>query len=162
MADGPYGELKPVKTEICLSDWRESLDAPGGSLHAIRKILRRLVRLLTVSRMMSRMRSISYCCGQLSLWRAACLDARLTLIHVCAVSYYLAVVVATIFLVSNSSDNSGSCGSASISARAQKNLSPPIFDGQMRTINAIDALLQQGKVFQYNSGVQPSRNHQNK
>ena len=44
MADGPYGEIEPVETEICLSDWRESLDAPGGSLHHIRKSIEKLVR----------------------------------------------------------------------------------------------------------------------
>ena len=44
MADGPYGEIEPVETEICLSDWRESLDAPGGSLHLIRKSIEKLVR----------------------------------------------------------------------------------------------------------------------
>lgn len=42
-ADGPYGEIEPVETEICLSDWRESLDAPGGSLHHIRKSIEKLV-----------------------------------------------------------------------------------------------------------------------
>ena len=44
MADGPYGEIEPVETEICLSDWRESLDAPGGSLHHIRKSIEKLVK----------------------------------------------------------------------------------------------------------------------
>lgn len=44
MADGPYGEIEPVETEICLSDWRESLDAPGGSLHHVRKSIEKLVR----------------------------------------------------------------------------------------------------------------------
>ena len=43
MADGPYGEIEPVETEIRLSDWRESLDAPGGSLHHIRKSIEKLV-----------------------------------------------------------------------------------------------------------------------
>lgn len=43
-ADGPYGEIEPVETEICLSDWRESIDAPGGSLHHIRKSIEKLVR----------------------------------------------------------------------------------------------------------------------
>lgn len=43
MADGPYGEIEPVETEICLSDWRESLDTPEGSLHHIRKSIDKLV-----------------------------------------------------------------------------------------------------------------------
>lgn len=43
MADGPYGEIEPVETKICLSDWRESLDAPEGSLHHIRKSIDKLV-----------------------------------------------------------------------------------------------------------------------
>ena len=43
MADGPYGEIEPVETKICLSDWRESLDTPEGSLHHIRKSIDKLV-----------------------------------------------------------------------------------------------------------------------
>ena len=43
MADGPYGEIEPVETEICLSDWRESLDTPEGSLNHIRKSIDKLV-----------------------------------------------------------------------------------------------------------------------
>lgn len=43
MAEGPYGEIDPVETEIRLSDWRESLDAPEGSLHHIRKSIDKLV-----------------------------------------------------------------------------------------------------------------------
>jgi hypothetical protein len=43
MAEGPYGEIDPVETEIRLSDWRESLDAPEGSLHYIRKSIDKLV-----------------------------------------------------------------------------------------------------------------------
>lgn len=43
MAEGPYGEINPVETEIRLSDWRESLDAPEGSLHYIRKSIDKLV-----------------------------------------------------------------------------------------------------------------------
>ena len=42
MAEGPYGEIDPVETEIRLSDWRESLDAPEGSLHHIRKSIEKL------------------------------------------------------------------------------------------------------------------------
>ena len=42
-AEGPYGEIDPVETEIRLSDWRESLDAPEGSLHHIRKSIDKLV-----------------------------------------------------------------------------------------------------------------------
>ena len=43
MAEGPYGEIDPVETEIRLSDWRESLDTPEGSLHHIRKSIDKLV-----------------------------------------------------------------------------------------------------------------------
>ena len=42
-AEGPYGEIDPVETEIRLSDWRESLDTPEGSLHHIRKSIDKLV-----------------------------------------------------------------------------------------------------------------------
>lgn len=35
--EGPYGELEPAETEVRLSDWREQLESPDGSLHLIRK-----------------------------------------------------------------------------------------------------------------------------
>lgn len=43
-ADGPYGPMAPNQTEIRLTDWCESNDAPDGSLHHIRKEIGKLVR----------------------------------------------------------------------------------------------------------------------
>ena len=43
-ADGPYGPMASNQIEIRLADWRESNDAPDGSLHYIRKEIEKLVR----------------------------------------------------------------------------------------------------------------------
>ena len=43
-ADGPYGPMASNQIEIRLTDWRESNDAPDGSLHYIRKEIEKLVR----------------------------------------------------------------------------------------------------------------------
>lgn len=43
-AEGPYGAIDPVDIEIRLSDWRESRDAPDGSLHHIRKEIEKLTK----------------------------------------------------------------------------------------------------------------------
>jgi hypothetical protein len=42
-ADGPYGPIAPNQIEIRLTDWRESIDAPDGSLHYVREEIRNLV-----------------------------------------------------------------------------------------------------------------------
>ena len=42
-ADGPYGPIAPNQIEIRLTDWRESNDAPDGSLHYVREEIRKLV-----------------------------------------------------------------------------------------------------------------------
>lgn len=41
-ADGPYGPTEPLEFEINLSDWREGLDAPDGSLHLVRNAIKDL------------------------------------------------------------------------------------------------------------------------
>ena len=43
-AEGPFGKVEPLEIAIRPSDWRESLDAPVGSLHYVRKELERLVK----------------------------------------------------------------------------------------------------------------------
>ncbi|MEW6874444.1 hypothetical protein [Trueperella pyogenes] len=45
-AEGPYGEVEPVETEVRLSDWREARDAPDGSLHHIRKEIENLTKVV--------------------------------------------------------------------------------------------------------------------
>jgi len=41
-ADGPFGAVEPVEFEVRPRDWRESPDAPAGSLHHVRKGIDRL------------------------------------------------------------------------------------------------------------------------
>lgn len=41
-ADGPYGALEPVEFEVRPRDWRETRDAPDGSLHHVRKAVEEL------------------------------------------------------------------------------------------------------------------------
>lgn len=36
-ADGPHGPIEPVELEIDLDEWRESRDAPDGSLHVLKQ-----------------------------------------------------------------------------------------------------------------------------
>lgn len=43
-ATGPYGRVQKTETEIRFSDWRESRDAPDGSLHHVRQEIRELTK----------------------------------------------------------------------------------------------------------------------
>lgn len=45
-AEGPYGELDPSSFYIRTSDWRESSDAPQGSLHLVRNEIEKLVKVI--------------------------------------------------------------------------------------------------------------------
>lgn len=43
-ANGPYGPVTPLTFEVNLSDWRESRDAPAGTLHLVREAIQSLTR----------------------------------------------------------------------------------------------------------------------